>query len=263
MTGPQTQLDTVVRLVREVLGDDLIGAYPHGSTATGRLQPTSDLDVLAVVRRALPGAARQRLVDGLLAMSGGWPPNPLRPVELTVVVVSDVRPWRYPPRCELLYGEWLREDIERGAPPIAGSNPDLAPLITMVLQGGRALFGPPPAQVLDPVPDADLRRAMVDGLPGLLADLEPDTRNVLLTFARIWTTLATGEIRSKDAAADWALERLPQAHRPVLALARSMYLAEAPDGGWADRMLEVQAHVDHVLAEIGVLAGGSGDPGGS
>ena len=39
-------------------------------------------------------------------------------------------------------------------------------------------------------------------LPALLADLANDTRNVLLTLARIRTTVASGEIRSKDDAAD-------------------------------------------------------------
>ncbi|MBM0238323.1 DUF4111 domain-containing protein [Micromonospora sp. ATA32] len=38
-----------------------------------------------------------------------------------------------------------------------------------------------------------------------------DTRNVILTLARIRTTLATGGIRSKDAAADFVLDRLPAA----------------------------------------------------
>src|SRR6266540_352922 len=34
-------------------------------------------------------------------------PGPARPVELTIVVQSEVRPRRYPPRRELWYGEWL------------------------------------------------------------------------------------------------------------------------------------------------------------
>ncbi|MCE3277338.1 MAG: nucleotidyltransferase [Propionibacteriaceae bacterium] len=71
----------------------------------------------------------------------------------------------------------------------------------MVLQGDTALVGPPPAQLLDPVPDDDLIRGAIAGIPQLLGDLESDTRNVLLTLARIWTTLQTGQIRSKDAAA--------------------------------------------------------------
>ena len=74
---------------------------------------------------------------------------------------------------------------------------------------------------------------MLEGIGPLLADLDDDTRNVVLTLARIWTTLGTGEFRSKHAAADWALERLPEEHRAVLARARAIYLDDEPER-WDD-----------------------------
>ncbi|MFJ5776260.1 aminoglycoside adenylyltransferase domain-containing protein [Streptomyces sp. NPDC093094] len=46
------------------------------------------------------------------------------------------------------------------------------------------------------------------GVPGLLDHLDSDTRDVLPAFARIRATLATGRIKSEDAAADRALDRL-------------------------------------------------------
>ena len=227
-----------------------IGAYAHGSAVLGRLRPLSDVDMLVVTRRRTTAGERRALVDGLLRISGRWPPVGRRPVELTLVVQSDVRPWRYPPVMDLQFGEWLRADLERGRPPDPPApTPDLAPVLTMVIAGNRPLMGPPPAEVLDPVPPDDLRRAMRDVVPGLLVDLDDDTRNVLLTLARIWTTLATGEIRSKDAAADWALERLPDEHRAVLAHARAVYLGEA-DEDWTELDARVRSHVDHVLRQI-------------
>ena len=56
-------------------------------------------------------------------------------------------------------------------------------------------------------------------------------------------------IRSKDAAADWALPLLPLEHRAVLALARDIYLGEAPED-WGDLLPRVKPHVDHVIGEI-------------
>ncbi|WP_222720345.1 DUF4111 domain-containing protein [Actinomadura sp. HBU206391] len=134
--------------------------------------------------------------------------------------------------------------------------PDLALLITMVLAGDHPLTGPPPAQVLDPVPHADLVRASVAGIPGLLDDLDGDTRNVVLTFARIWTTLATGEIRSKDAAAKWALAQLPPERRRVLEHAKELYLScRYSEESWSDELkAQVRPHVDEVLAEIDRLS---------
>jgi streptomycin 3"-adenylyltransferase len=242
-----------MRLVREVLGGDLLGAYLHGSAVLGGLRPGSDVDVLVVARRRVTSPERSALVDGLLDVSGRRARRgPARPVELTVVVQSDVRPWRYPPRCDFLYGEWLRDEYERGDLPAREESPDLAALLTMVLLGEAPLHGPPPAELLDPVPADDLARSLVAGLPGLLADLESDTRNVLLTLARIWTTLATGAIRSKDAAADWALERLPEQHRPILARARHGYLGTEWES-WDELMPPAQLCAEHLTREIDAL----------
>ena len=238
----EEQLDQTVTLVREVLGDKLVGLYLFGSAVLGGLRPTSDLDLLAVSRRPTTPAERGRLVEGLLALSK-WP----RYLELTVVVQSDVRPWRYPPTMDLQYGDWLRDGLERGEIPPPAANPDLAALITMTLLHGRALAGPPPADVFAPVPREDLVRAGVDEVEGILADLDDDTRNMLLTLARIWSTAETGEIRSKDAAADGAIPRLPEAHRPVLERARDSYRS-GDYGTWDD--LDVRACASYVVGEI-------------
>ncbi|MGP4052119.1 aminoglycoside adenylyltransferase family protein [Streptomyces sp. 2A115] len=258
MTDRLPQTDSVVHLVHDVLGTaQIAGVHAHGSAVLGGLRPSSDLDVFVVARRRTTDHERRTLVQGLLEISGdGARGGPARPVELTVVAQRDVRPWRYPPRCEFLYGEWLREEFERGVVPVPAPLPDLAPLITMVLLGNAPLFGTPPAEVLDPVPDEDLRRAIVAGVPELLAELASDTRNVLLTLARIRTTLATGTVTSKDAAAAWALDRLPSRHRPVLARATAGYLGELGSDreSWRGLMPEVREHVGHVVRAIEQLA---------
>jgi predicted nucleotidyltransferase len=245
------QLDKIIDLVREVLGEDAVGAYLHGSTALDQLKPRSDLDVLVLSRRPSTPAEKRALIDHLLRMSGsGSPSGGARPIELTIAVESEIRPWRYPPRVDFLYGDWMRKEFERGdLTPWDNPHPDLAPVIAAVRSANRALFGPAPAEVFDPVPDEDLNRAIVEGIPGLLDDLDSDTTNVVLTFARIWITLATGTIHSKDGAADWVLLRLPEEHRAVLTLARAVYLGEAEDD-WGDLQARLRPHVEHVLGEI-------------
>lgn len=245
------QTERIVAVVVEALGDSVIGAYLHGSAVFGGLHPTSDIDVLVVTQRPTTLDENRALIAHLLPISGrGDPTGGSRSIELTIVVQSDVRPWRYPPRLDLQYGDWWRGEFERGElMPWVSPNPDLTVVLEMVLQANHPLFGPPPAEVLDPVPPTDVRRAMLDVIPALLDDLDGDERNVVLTFVRIWTTLATGVIRSKDAAADWALPRLPPEHRAVLDHARAIYLGDAAEE-WGDLLPRVRPHVDHVLAEI-------------
>jgi predicted nucleotidyltransferase len=251
MVAPMEQLDRIVSLVRASLGDALLGTYLHGSAVAGGLKPHSDLDVLAVSSRHLDAAEKQALIAALLPVSGrGDPSGRSRPVELTVVVQADVRPWRYPPPLELMYGDWWRPEFAAGNfAPWADPNPDLAILLAQVLAADHPLSGPPAAELLDPVPPEDVARAMRDGIPGLLADLDDDTANVLLTLARIWVTLTTGQIVPKDVAADWALERLPEEHRPVLVRARAVYLGEAEDA-WNDLADRVHPHSQELQREL-------------
>jgi streptomycin 3"-adenylyltransferase len=254
------QVQRVESLVRELLADAVIGIYLHGSAAFGGLHPTSDLDLLVVTNRPTTPAERRALIDRLLPMSGrGDPTGGSRSIELTIVVQADVKPWRYPPRMDLQYGDWWRAEFERGDEPWESPNPDVALQLEMALQANHPLFGPPPAEVLDPIPRADVRRAMVDGIPSLLADLDGDERNVVLTFVRIWTSLATGIICSKDAAADWAMPLLPSERRPVLAHARAIYLGEAAEA-WGDLLPSVRPFVEHVIGEIERAAPRRGPP---
>ncbi|MBM4407167.1 MAG: DUF4111 domain-containing protein, partial [Chloroflexi bacterium] len=215
------------------------------------LRPASDLDVLAVATRRTTRPERRRLVDGLLRLSkSDGSPGPGRRVELTILVQSEVRPFRLPTRFDFQFGNWLRDEFARGdLEPWPAENPDVAVLITMALLANRPLLGPVPTALLDPVPHHELTRAIVIETDRLLADLASDTRNVLLTLARIWSTVETGAIRSKDAAADWALARLPDEHRAVLERAQAIYLGEAAER-WDDLAEGIWPLADYLATEI-------------
>jgi streptomycin 3"-adenylyltransferase len=248
MTG---QLDETVAALGEVLGPDLLGVYLFGSAVMGGLRPRSDLDVMAVSTRPTTRQQKRALVDRLLSISL----RP-RPVEVTIVVQSDLRPWRYPPRMDLQYGDWWRTEFERGElePWPSVTNADLVPLIRMALAADTPLFGPVPSAVFDPVPREDFVRSLSDGMEGLRQDLDWDTRNAVLTLARVWHGIETDELVSKDTAAEWALARLPEGLRPVLATARDGYLGLVEDV-WDGRQAEVRAYADHVTTTIDGLTG--------
>ena len=243
------QVDDVVAAVRDALGDDAVACYLCGSATSSGLRPDSDLDLLLVVRSPLGGRVRD-VVRAVLPLSGRR--NGRRPVELTVVLASAVRPWRYPPEREMQYGEWLDLSSWDGSAPAPWGgpvDPDLAVLLTQVLLDGVALFGPPAAELLDPVPAADLRRAVVEGVPGLLADLADDTRNVLLTLARVLATLRTGRIWWKDAAVLQVRDAVPGELVGLLDLAAAAYRGEVTDD-WAPLLPDAERLARSLVAEI-------------
>jgi streptomycin 3"-adenylyltransferase len=255
-TADRQQLERTLTLVSQILDSDIVAAYLFGSAVFGGLRPESDLDVLVVSKRPTTRAEKQRLVSGLLAVSMRRTPEGMwRRIELTIVVQREVKPWSYPPRFDFQYGDWLRSAFESGnvEPWPTTVDPDLAVLITMVMLANTPVLGPPPAEILDPVPNGDLLSAMVGDIDKWRGTIDSDTRNVILALARIWSTLATCVIRSKDAAADWALERLPAALRAVLARARAVYVGDQPER-WDDLKDDIGLYADYVVAEIRRLA---------
>jgi predicted nucleotidyltransferase len=246
--GPaeRAQIERALAGVRDALGTDLVGAYLFGSAVLGGFGPRSDLDVMVVSGRRMSQEEKRRLIAHLREASM----RP-RPLELTVVVRREIRPWRYPPEMDFQYGDWWRAEFERGEVEPWGSrvNPDLASLITMVLAAGSPLAGPPAGDVFDPVPPADYAASLAAGVDGLLAELGTDTRNVVLTLARIWAGIVTGDLRSKDAAADWALPRLPQELRPVLARARAIHPGEEAER-WDDLRAATRAFATDLASRI-------------
>lgn len=246
------QISFLVDGIRDVVRGDLVGAYLHGSAVLGGLRPDSDIDVLVVSRRRTTTDEKRRLIDLLLSISGRRASlRPGRPIELDIVVESEIRPWRYPPPFDLHYDELLRDRFESGEqePWEGTTNRDLASVVTMVLLGDEALAGPPPAHVFDPVPRRDYLDAILRDVGTVDEFISWDTRNVVLTLPRIWSAVATDEVYSKEEAATWALPRLPEEHRAVLELARAAYRGEAEDA-WHDLLPRARALADHVVSEI-------------
>jgi predicted nucleotidyltransferase len=256
------QLERLTVLLRDTLGDTLIGVYLYGSAVLGGLRRFSDLDLMVVIDRPTTRKEKRALIDGLLAHST-WPSEAgrLRSVEVTMIVAADVRPWQFPPRMDFQFGGWLRPAFVAGELEPWGSavNPDLAPLLALTRERGVALAGPPPEEVLDHVPYADLVRASLADLDRLCAGLAGDTRNIVLTLARIWCTLATGDIVAKDAAAAWLLPQLPNVHREVLRRARAIYVGDEEER-WEDLGAAVTAYGAYAAEEIRRLADPSRGP---
>lgn len=246
------QLDGVVGLIHEVLGDAARAAYLYGSAVHGGLRADSDLDILVILDRFTDKTERKALIDGLLERSRSPEHLDRRHLEVTVVVLPDIRPWRYPPPLELQYGDWWRSEFTAGdLEPWTTPNADLAVLLTSVRADGVPLFGPPSVGMLEPVPPGDLERAVRDVIPELLPGLEEDdTRNSLLTLARVWFTLATGRIESKDVAAMWAMNCLPDGTGEGLRLARAGYLGDAVDEWNESAMANARADWQAMLAAI-------------
>jgi predicted nucleotidyltransferase len=212
--------------LRETLGEALLGVYLHGSIVLGGFNPElSDLDVIAIARRRTTVEEKRRLTE-ILAESSGNPAS----LEFHLLAQADLRPWQNPTPFDFHYSDvWrdaLRADLGDALGRQADVDPDLAAHVTVTRRHGVALEGPPPADVFPEVPWDDYADSLLQDLRWAKSTDKPAPLYRVLSPARIWATLATRKIHSKDSGGAWALERIRLDLRPVLAGALARYRGE-------------------------------------
>lgn len=247
----EDQINQCLNLLKNILGSDLLGVYLYGSSVFGGLQRYSDIDLFVVVNRSTTHEEKAKLAVSLLQISGIYMKSSKLPIEMTIVNKSDVNPWHYPPYFDFQYGDWLRKEFESGniEPWPSKEMPDLAILITQVLLANKVLLGPDPNELLSKIPYQDFIQAITKSLDTLMADLQSDTRNVLLTLARIWNTVETDSILAKPVAAYWVITRLPDNYRPVMERAKAICQGEQDDY-WDDMRTIIHPCAEYIYSCI-------------
>lgn len=238
-------LGVLLAEMQDVLGAALIGLYVDGSLALGGFDPaSSDVDFIAAIARPLTppqfdalAAMHRRLRD-----SG----RPLATeLEGSYIPLAALR--RHDP------ADAVFANLERGpdeALKYKEHHSDWVIHRAIVREHGAALFGPPPATLIDPVSAGDVRRATAGVLRSWWATPEaaayvraapPSALAVYVvpTMCRALYALKHGRVLSKPDAARWALATLDGRWRALVEWAQRGPLEEGMQE-------EVAAFVRHV-----------------
>lgn len=245
------QAKAVLDILSSFCKNSLRAVYLHGSAVSGGLQHQSDIDLLVVVDHPIPERLRKNLLSALSRISGRHPAHPCGPrcIEVMIFLESSIVTPKFPAQAEFVYGEWLWDSFQTGEIPMPVSDPEITLVLAQARQEAYPMFGPAAFELLPEIPPEHVRRAMRIALPALLDDLYGDERNVLLTFARMWQTAVTGKFVTKDAAAVWAIPRLPERVADVLAYAREAYLGKIKED-WADRQADARQAAEHLRQRV-------------
>lgn len=238
----RAQLDAFLAELREMVGENLVGLYLHGSLAMSGFNPArSDLDLLAITAEALTSAARQAVAALLLRRSG----QPC-PIEISFLQRSHLAPWRYPTPFDLHYSEAWRTkyeamlasaDARLWAPATQGDeacDSDLAAHLTVAWARGVCLWGAPIADTLPQPPREDYLSSLAEDLDWALAQWAELPEYVVLNLCRTLAYLREGSVLSKAEGGTWALAHLPPALQPPIRAALAAYAAPIGErGAWA------------------------------
>jgi len=255
-TSIKAQVDQLINGVRELLKDNLLGIYLHGSLALGCFSPgQSDIDVLVVTHHSMMEGTKRDIGTLLLRLS-----NAPAPIEISFLRQSDLRTWQYPTLFDLHYSEMWREhvarDLESGIWPAwrapQHGDPDLAAHITVTRQRGICLLGAPISSVFPDVPRHDYIASVMKDVDEALSAIHENPVYAILNACRTLAFLYDGRVLSKDEGGAWALKHVPTELHEVIMLA----IAQRSGTGevrWQHDMLDTFAIVMRRLLHVEAL----------
>lgn len=229
-------VQSIVVDVSDVLGDELVGVYLHGSLAMGcYYRPKSDLDLLIVCSETPGVLGRERVARVLLAASERRPTS--GDVEASMLQIADTRRFAHPMPYEVHFGESLAEEIRQSRLDYthAHTDADLAAHCMVVRSRGLRLVGDDIDEVFGPVPTEAYVESIREDLCWIL-----DGENLLtspfygvLNTCRVLMVLELGSavVPSKEEAALWALGWAPSEQRTIIQRCLDCYRSSAPVSG--------------------------------
>ena len=208
---------------REILGENLVGFYVHGSIAFGCFTwATGDADFLAVAARQPSHDEKVALIRALLRRTPDAPP---KGIEMSVVTEDACRRFIHPAPYELHFSnahlDRCRSDPGLYCREMHGVDPDLAAHFAVTRAVGLNLYGPPAKELFAPVP----REAMLDSLRRDIEDTDifADPVYAALNLCRAAAFREDNLILSKEDGGRWALAHLPEKYHPAILSALARY----------------------------------------
>ena len=200
----EAYLATLVGHVRDELGHRLVGAWLFGSGALGDFDPaTSDLDVQAVTTVRLDRAEREGLAARLSHPALACP---VRGLELVLYAREDLADPLGPAfQLNLNTGPRMAQHV--------AYDPSEDPRFWFVLdvaigrEAGRALAGPPAAEVFPDLPAPLVLRSLQQALDWYAANDSGGTQ-AALAAVRAWAWAEEGRWLAKGPAAVWLTSRV-------------------------------------------------------
>ena len=243
-------LNDFVLHAREVLGDNLVGVYLHGSAAMGCFnERCSDLDLIVVVREAPGDAVKRRFMDEVVRLNAE---APAKGIEMSVVRADVCEPFQYPTPFELHFSiahlNAYRQDPDDYIARMKGTDADLAAHFTVLRHRGKALYGPPVPEVFGAVPTEDYFDSIRADVADAEADIQRDPVYVILNLCRVLAFAETGGVLSKREGGEWGARTLPEG---PASLAREALTAYESDGRMAPDPDRTAEFARYMLERIG------------
>lgn len=205
-------------MCKDILQDNLMGVYLHGSAAMGCFNPEkSDLDLIVLVEHSLSDTVKSAFMKEVVLLNDAAPKKGL---ELSIVKQEFCKPFVFPTPFELHFSnahlDWYKNAPQDYIEKMHGVDPDLAAHFTILGHCGIVLFGAEIKSVFGPVPKADYIRSIWLDVKNAREDILNDSVYITLNLCRVLAYLQKSLILSKAEGGQWAIKSLPEKYHGYL-----------------------------------------------
>lgn len=222
-------LDRIKRETSDILGDNLVGVYVHGSIAFGCFNwANSDIDYVVVAFAPLKLAEKRSLMESVIWINQAAPPKGL---EMSVILKEYCTHFTHPAPFELHFSNahltWYRNNPDEYLEKMRGTDPDLAAHVTVINHKGIALIGAPIKDVFSPVDARFYLDSIKLDIEGCREDIMKNPVYVALNLCRALAFVEEELVLSKREGGLWALKRLPEEYHALVESALRSYASDA------------------------------------
>ena len=218
-------LKDFVNKSKEILKNNLLGIYLHGSAVMGCFNPDkSDLDLIIVVNKSMSDSQKREYMDMVVELNAK---GPAKGIEMSIVTRNACKHFNYPTTFELHFSvghlEWYKDNPEDYILKMNGTDKDLAAHFTIIRKRGKCLYGPPIEEVFSEVPKADYMDSIWFDIAEASEDITEDTMYLTLNLARVLAFAKDNLVLSKKEGGEWGLKNVPEEYRSLIVDALSEY----------------------------------------
>ena len=227
------QTDSLIRgfveRSKEILRDNLVGVYLHGSLVMGCFNPQkSDIDLIIVANHPLPDSDKRKFMDMVVGFNAL---GPAKGIEMSIVLREVCKPFVYPTPYELHFSaghlNWYKDDPDDYIREMNGTDKDLAAHFTIINKRGVCLYGAPIDEVFAAVPSGDYMDSIWYDVESAAEEITKYPMYLTLNLARVLAYQEEGLVLSKKEGGEWAIKALPSEYRPLITVAMREYAESA------------------------------------
>ncbi|MDE6749288.1 MAG: DUF4111 domain-containing protein [Lachnospiraceae bacterium] len=245
----ESLLDSLVQQSKDILGDNLVGIYLHGSAVMGCFNDKkSDIDFIVVIKTDISNELKRQYMSMAVELNKQ---APAKGIEFSIVRENVCNPFVYPTPFELHFSithlNWYLSDSEDYIEKMKGTDKDLAAHFTIIYYRGKTLYGKEIKEVFANVSSENYFDSIWCDIENSKEEIKDNPTYIILNLCRVLAYKKDNLILSKQEGGNWGLKNIPEEYHNLISDALTEY--QTDELMKYDVQLEKE-YADYVIGQI-------------